>query len=341
MPQVWVCRSCDSVPREEAEAAAREGRKPVSQPLTREPEGACPHCRGFYRHRKRFVGEGEVEGAEVGPIEEGQPVSAGDLMASFGEPDRQTSGLQGLDHVLGGGLPPAGACFLLYAPAGSGKTTLMMKMGIALAKLRIRCDYVSTEYKLPEVAQQFKWMGKFPSSHFEINCLKSKDELVDAVERSRARVYIVDSLHEVTDVTDADGYALSTGHAHAVCQVGRELKEIAGAKARTIFCIAHCDADGKPKGGTSVQHLLDGNLALRWSGIAGDPRRILQFEGKCRVAPQGKRALFLMNKDGFEEGGPLPDEGEAEPVEVEEAPARAGAGEKGAKAPGKKKGKPN
>ena len=210
--------------------------------------------------------------------------------------------------MLDGGLPKLGGGILFTAPAGCGKSTLMQELGRSLAERDIKCLYCSSEQTLPELGQQFAWLGppgKKCARHFLLLHETDRDEIVYQIEKSRARVAVVDSLHAVENVTDDDGVPLSAGHPNAVARVAIDLKRVAAEREMTIFCIGHMKEDGTIAGGTRVRHVLDATLVLRPGSGERDPRRILEFEGKSRFGPRGRRALFMMTESGLEDRGPL------------------------------------
>jgi predicted ATP-dependent serine protease len=259
------------------------------------------------------VRDGEVEGAELAAIEDGTPVSAGDLMAATAGATRLKTGLAGLDHVLGGGLPPFGGAILLCGDPGAGKTTLIAVTFRELALAGHDVMVISAEQGLKELAQQLSWLGRFPSKHFLMHHVKSRDDIIKAIEKNKAVAYAVDSLHAVEDVTDSEGYSLATGHANAVAQAGTDLKDVARDREALIFAVGHVNGDGTIAGGRRVQYMLDGTLSIRYApGLSKeeeetDPRRFVQFEGKTRLAPRGRRARMMMYRDsrGFVDEGPV------------------------------------
>lgn len=301
MGVVFECRWCGSIPPGEKK----------SRPLTKPPDGPCPCCGGMYNHKRVSVADDDVDGVEAARLEEGEPVSAADLYKIAGDVEKVPTGLAGVDHVFNGGLPAKGGAILFTAPAGCGKSTLMQKLGRSLAELDVKTLYVSGEQTLQDLGQQFAWLGppsKKCARNFMLYHETDRDEIVYQIERSRAKVAIVDSLHAVENVTDSDGVPLSAGHPNAVAQVALDLKRLAGEREMTIFAIGHMTADGTVSGGNRVKHVLDATLVLRPGSGERDPRRVLEIEGKNRFAPRGRRALFMMTETDLEDRGALHDE---------------------------------
>lgn len=291
MPVAYQCRRCKG------------------PPLDREPEGPCPNCGGFYRHDRVNVYDGEVKGARLPTIKDGEPVSAGDLMDVLGRTARIETGMPGVDWVFGGGLPKINT-ILLASPEGVGKSTFLMELFRRLARLDIDSLYISAEQELKKLAGNFAWLGPFPKKHMVLHHAVDKDEIFRAIEKSRARVFALDSIHAVENVTDPDGFTLAKGQPTAVERIATDATRLASEKEVLIFIVGHVNNDGSLAGGAHLRHVLDANLVLRQPPGAreDDPERILRFERKTRFAPRGRRALFMMGTTGLEDRGPLSDE---------------------------------
>ena len=292
-PVAYQCRACRGTP------------------LPQKWEGPCPRCGGYYRSNRVWVSDGEVAGAEVARIEDGEPISAADLFRAAGPPKKTPTGSDGLDWVFDGGLAQAGAC-LLCAEQGCGKSTLLLETFRRLALRGVETLYISAEQTLKDLARQFAWLGKFPAKHMMFHAETVRDKIVESIEKSCAAVCAVDSLHAVGEVTDEDGFSMSPGGVAAVSQLGRDLKRLAGEREVFIFAVGHVNNDGSVAGGANVRHMLDGTLVMRRPNQRS-PRRTLEFEGKSRFGPVGRVAKFEM----VENAG-LVDRGRVE-VQAEEA----------------------
>ena len=134
---------------------------------------------------------------------------------------RLSTGIEGLDDVLGGGLP-GGRVYLLQGEPGSGKTTLAMQFLLAGVARRERCLYVSlseTREELLASASAHGWSLDGIDIHELANASSSRDEveaedntlyavsevelgermqeLLDVVERLRPTRIVLDSCTEL------------------------------------------------------------------------------------------------------------------------------------------------
>ena len=269
-------------------------------------EGPCPHCRGYYR---TVVPRGRAE--DDGAPDEG-PESAAALLARHGDDaslSLRPTGLSGLDHVFGGGLPEAGV-ILLSAKEGTGKTSLLWELFLSLALQRIRSQYLSLEQGKKQLVQQFSRFGaeriERAGRHLIIDAQKSLADVLDSVDRCRPEVAAIDSVHWVQGVLDDHGEPMKSGSAGAVERVAREVKALADDLGVLVFLVGHMNNDGSMAGGHALRHAVDATLGLhRKTDNPRDPRRVLRFETKTRYGEMGREALFRMSDDGFRDCGPI------------------------------------
>lgn len=72
--------------------------------------------------------------------------------------EKQETGVEGLDKLLGGGIPPGNAV-LLFAPPGSGKTTLCKRFAATAAGKNSNVAYISTGQPFDEFESDLKAAG--------------------------------------------------------------------------------------------------------------------------------------------------------------------------------------
>jgi circadian clock protein KaiC len=75
--------------------------------------------------------------------------------------ERVSTGVDGLDRMLGGGLPQGRSTFLL-GPTGSGKTTLALQFVLEGVRRGEKCLYVNFEENPSQLAQQMASLGANP-----------------------------------------------------------------------------------------------------------------------------------------------------------------------------------
>jgi circadian clock protein KaiC len=216
-------------------------------------------------------------------------------------PDRQGSasiastGVAGLDEILGGGLPP-GRLYLLDGSPGTGKTTLALQFLLAgaargetglyvtLSESREELDEVATShgwsldgidvFELPEDAAPAR--EAYTLFHpAEVELQEVIDRMFAAVERSRARLVVLDSLSEMRLL------------AHDPLRFRRQilaLKQFFATRGCTVLLL---DDKTAPEGSLQLHSLAHGVVQLEHIALEyGAERRRLQV-----VKLRGRRFL--------------------------------------------------
>lgn len=290
MSMAPVCRACERV------------RMP---PI----EGPCPHCGGFYRVVQPKRARREFDGDEMPTAE-----SAEALLRRHGNDPSlalRPTGLLGVDHIFGGGLPAAGT-ILLSAKEGTGKTSFLWELFLTLAAQRVRALYVSLEQGKKQLVQQFARFGQAriaqAGRHLKIDSQKDLPEVLDSLEHGRPQVAAIDSVHWVQGIRDDHGQPIKSGTANAVERVARDIKTLSDELGLLVFLVGHMNNDGTMSGGHALRHAVDATLGLhRMTAHLRDPRRFLRFETKTRFGEMGREALFKMTENGFKDCGPILD----------------------------------
>lgn len=131
---------------------------------------------------------------------------------------RAKTGIDGLDDVLGGGLP-SGRLYLLHGDPGVGKTTIAMSFLREGAKSKERCLYITlseTEEELRDVAESHGWSldgidvfemnlaenrpadAEYTLFHpAEVELSEAMDTLLEEVARVKPTRVVFDSLSEI------------------------------------------------------------------------------------------------------------------------------------------------
>lgn len=299
LPVAYVCRRCKG------------------PPLPQPPEdGRClnPACGGFYRHERVYVRDGDVDGAEIAPIKDGEPMSMADLMAGEDSADEEKRLIHspGVDYITDGGIPRVGAV-LISAKEGIGKTTWLFGLLHKIAEeQKVKTLYISSEQGGKGLRSQFKRLNLKPSQRMIVLNEVDKDSIIRHIEKIQPEVLVTDSLHEIENVTDESGYSMASGSGPAVTRVAKEIRRLADDLGFFAFLVGHMNNDGTMAGSAHLRHAVDGTLGITFVTDKKDPRRIMQFE-KCRFAPTDRQALFHMTERGMIDKGPLIERPDDEP----------------------------
>lgn len=291
MSIVQVCRGCQ-----------KERQPPI--------EGPCPHCGGYLRTVPRRGRGGLAEEDEGDALPEG-PVPVGALL------DRPNSvlpkhptGLLGVDHVFGGGLPEK-RVVLFTGEEGTGKTSFLVEL---LLTLPLRSLLLSSEQGKEDIIQQFGRFGteriQRASKFMSVEAETDFSAILATIESYKPQVLALDSLHEVEGVFDDRERPMASNSDQAVCRVAKVVKRLSRKLGFFGFLVGHMANDGTFMGGAHMRHAVDAKLLLSKLHGDKDPRRLLRFSGKVRFAPLGREALFKMTETGFRDCGPFHDKDE-------------------------------
>lgn len=219
-----------------------------------------------------------------------RPVPLDDAATS--EPTRTSTGMTGVDRVLGGGLVP-GSLVLLAGEPGIGKSTLLLQ----IALLRARADepvlVVSAEESEAQVALRARRLGA-PSSGALLLAEATVERAVRAVRDAKPSLVIVDSVQAMS----SERVPSVPGSVSQVREVASQLAELAKNDGPPVVLVGHVTKDGTVAGPKSLEHLVD--VVLEFAGGTTHPHRTLRA-AKNRFGPAMELVLLAMTGQGLEE----------------------------------------
>ncbi len=204
---------------------------------------------------------------------------------------RMTSGLEGLDRVLGGGLVP-GSLVLVAGEPGVGKSTLLLQMAASLAARGETVVYVTAEESVEQVAVRARRIGQ-ASDRLLLFPETSCEAVVQRLADPAPALVVVDSVQAMV-VEEAEGIAGSVGQ---VRQVAAAFQLLAKTRGVPIVLVGHVTKEGSIAGPKLLEHLVDVVLALE--GEPDHDLRVLRA-AKNRFGTVAEIALYSMTDVGME-----------------------------------------
>jgi DNA repair protein RadA/Sms len=263
--------------------------------------GRCASCGEW-----GTVAEHPAGAARVGSRTPLGPSRGVEDLAPGSEERRLTTGIAGIDRVLGGGLVPGSVVLLAGAP-GIGKSTLLLQLASLVAASGRPCLVASGEEARGQVALRARRLGLDGSS---IAFVPGRDleDVVAAAESTNPSVLIVDSLQTIRR-SDVDTPPGGPGQARACVDA---LVGLAKQRRMAILLVGHVTKSGDLAGPRTIEHAVD--VVLSFDGEPHTGLRVLTG-GKNRFGPEGEVAWFHMGEDGLaeREGGPGLGDGSGEP----------------------------
>lgn len=245
--------------------------------------GRCPGCAAW----------GTIEssvGAAPGLV---APVL--NLGGTSGAEPRVSTGIQGLDRVLGGGLVPASVILLAGEP-GIGKSTLLLHLLSRLSDSGRSCLLVSGEESHGQVAARSRRLGVAGDA---VGFAPGRD-LAAVLGTARDRAPFLLAVDSIQAVRDPSAPQLPGGVAQ-VRNCTDALVGMAKEEGVAVVMTGHVTKDGDLAGPRALEHAVDVVLMFE-----GDPRSGLRVlsGGKNRFGAEGETAWFEMGSDGLHEVDP-------------------------------------
>ena len=207
--------------------------------------------------------------------------------------NRLSCGIQLFDDLVGNFVP--GSVYTVSAPRGVGKTTLLLQLsqGFQNATTGVRSLYISGEEHVTQLAYSCQRLGTTDVAV----CNKSKVESILPL-MGKFRVVIIDSLAAMTtdeNIPKFDTEVWATG------QFYKRAKET----GTIVFIILHCTKEGKSKGNSSIEHMVDGcvNISKMNEEDFGPGARNIEID-KNRFGSTGNVSL-RMTRNGWDFEDPI------------------------------------
>ncbi len=211
--------------------------------------------------------------------------------AATSRTDRITTGLEGLDRVLGGGLVP-GSLVLLAGEPGIGKSTLLLQVAAALAREKNLVVYVTGEESAEQVALR---ATRIDGLHEQLLLLPetSCETVIGQLDNLEPSLVIVDSVQTAV----LDSVEAVAGSVSQVRQVAARFQHLAKTRGVPVILVGHVTKDGSIAGPKLLEHLVDVVMSLE--GEPGHDLRALRA-GKNRFGAISDLALYSMTGKGLE-----------------------------------------
>ena len=245
--------------------------------------GRCPGCGAWGTVEQRGPGTATV------------PVALQTLRHEAGGEPRASTGIPGIDRVLGGGLVPATVALLAGEP-GIGKSTLLLQLVANLSAAGLPCLLASGEESRDQVALRARRLG-IPGDRVAFASGRELGPLMDAARAERPFLLAVDSIQSLRDTAAGQvpgGPAQVRGCTDAL--VG-----LAKTEGIAVILAGHVTKDGDVAGPRTLEHAVD--VVLTFDGEPRSGLRMLSG-GKNRFGAEGEVAWFEMGSDGLHEIDP-------------------------------------
>jgi DNA repair protein RadA/Sms len=208
---------------------------------------------------------------------------------------RLSTGLAGVNRVLGGGLVTASVVLIAGEP-GIGKSTLLLHVLANLSAAGHDCLLASGEESRGQIAARSSRLG-LPGSAGSFVSGRELPVVLEAARSARPAVLVVDSIQAIRDPETAG----LPGGPSQVRACADALVGLAKTEGVTVILAGQVTKDGEMAGPRTLEHAVDVVCSF-----GGDPRTGLRVlsAGKNRFGPDGEVTWFDMGPDGLVEVEP-------------------------------------
>jgi DNA repair protein RadA/Sms len=252
--------------------------------------GRCPNCEAW-NTLVESVAEGAVRNryqtARRGLIATQAVATLADIEAA--DVEREPTGLEELDRVLGGGIV-AGGVVLIGGDPGIGKSTLLLQALDALGR-RMKTLYVTGEESSAQVALRSRRLG-LGASPVRVLAEIQLEKIAAAIETEQPAVCVVDSIQTVysEELTSAPGSVAQ------VRECAAQLTRIAKGSGTSIVLVGHVTKDGALAGPRVLEHIVD--TVLYFEGDTHSSFRLVRAI-KNRFGAVNEIGVFAMTERGL------------------------------------------
>lgn len=252
--------------------------------------GRCPACGEW----DTLIEEKEEKGLQGQALDftPSRPVLYQDIEDQHNQ--RESTGLEEIDRVLGGGLV-TGSLVLIGGEPGIGKSTLLLQVSRELADRQKRVLYVSGEESLEQIKMRGKRLGVGDGDLY-ILAETNLEQILEQTEKLHPELIILDSVQTIF----SSGLSSSPGTISQVREVTNQIFRYAKTRRVPVFLVGHITKEGSLAGPKALEHMVD--VVLYFEGERDHSHRILRAL-KNRFGPVSELAIFEMSGAGLE---PIP-----------------------------------
>lgn len=204
---------------------------------------------------------------------------------------RLGTGLDELDHVLGGGMV-SDSVVLIGGDPGVGKSTILLQMITHIAKNRSAL-YVTGEESLQQITMRAKRL-QLPQEKLMLLAETNVEKIISLANKHKPQVMVIDSVQTLyTDLVQS-----APGGVGQVRESAAQLVQFAKKTGIALFLIGHVTKEGNIAGPRVLEHMVD--AVLYFEGQSDSRFRLIRAV-KNRFGAVNEIGVFAMTDQGLKQ----------------------------------------
>ena len=250
--------------------------------------GKCPQCEAWNTLVETAAEAGAGKAQRYPSLAKALPVATlSEIEAS--DVDRQSTGVEELDRVLGGGIV-AGGVVLIGGDPGIGKSTLLLQALDSLSR-RMKSLYVTGEESGAQIALRSRRLG-LDGSQVRVMAEIQLERILATLDIEQPAVCVIDSIQTVY----SDQLSSAPGSVAQVRECAAQLTRAAKRSGTTIILVGHVTKEGALAGPRVLEHIVD--TVLYFEGDTHSSFRLVRAI-KNRYGAVNEIGVFAMTERGL------------------------------------------
>ncbi len=251
-------------------------------------QGQCPHCNAWNTLSETMAAPPAANTRYQSWTAQTQPVQVlSEVQAT--EVPRESSGIDELDRVLGGGIV-RGAVVLLGGDPGIGKSTLLLQALATMGSNR-KVLYVSGEESPQQIALRASRLA-VDAARVRLLSEIRLEAIIATLQQERPDVAVIDSIQTLY----SDQVTSAPGSVSQVRECAAQLTRIAKQSGITIILVGHVTKEGSIAGPRVLEHIVD--TVLYFEGDSHSSHRMIRAI-KNRFGAANELGVFAMTERGL------------------------------------------
>ena len=250
--------------------------------------GKCPHCGAWNTLEEGLAEPSAARANRFQALARSQPVATlADIEAA--EVERDPTGQDELDRVLGGGIV-AGGVVLIGGDPGIGKSTLLLQAAETLSS-RVKVLYVTGEESAAQVALRARRLG-LAGQGVRVLAEIQLERILATLGTEQPALCIIDSIQTLY----SEQLTSAPGSVAQVRECAAQLTRVAKASGCAVVLVGHVTKEGALAGPRVLEHIVD--TVLYFEGDTHSSFRLVRAI-KNRFGAVNEIGVFAMTERGL------------------------------------------